>query len=113
MEDSAVFTPEQNEKFLASHAVKDDDSKSESNKSIQRKSQRKLPSFTKQIHIAGVPNSFTYKLRDGKNKFDQSLQRCCVRHRCVGVFEVKIDLKSYGLKHNNIKKIEYDATNEG
>eukprot|EP01084_Bolivina_argentea_P072961 132427_1 len=88
-----------------------DDDKKVNTKQPQ-KSKRK-PHHSKHIHIAGYPNSFTYVLCSGKRKVDQSLQRFCLTHKSVGVFEVKVELKTFGMNVKQINKIEYDANDEG
>ena len=77
-----------------------------------KQSQRK-PSFSKQIHVPGHPNAFTYALCNGKRKIDKTLQRFCIKHKCVGVFEVKVRLKEFGLRNRDIGRIAYSVTENG
>lgn len=83
---------------------------------IAQKSKNKKqhkPIHSTQIHVSGHKNAFTYQLPNGKRKVDQSLKRFCTQHKCIGVFEVKLHLKQFGFKLNNVNKIKYDANDNG
>eukprot|EP01083_Nonionella_stella_P266387 901232_1 len=88
-----------------SHTNKD----SQVSKSVPKKRQ---PICTKQIHVPGFRNAFTYEMY-GKRKIDQTLQRFCIKNKCIGVFEVKLELKKFGLRPNQIGSVIYDADENG
>lgn len=78
---------------------------------VKQSNNSKKPNYSTQIHVSGYKNSFTYQLCNGKRKIDQTLQRFCVKNKCIGVFEAKIKLKEYGFKSQNVNKIKYDINN--